>query len=59
MRAGLGQRALHARGRIGVSRCPFRNLRVAALQLRIERGGGNALVAINRDSITQIQLLHW
>lgn len=29
------------------------------LQLRIERGGGNALVAINRDSITQIQLLHW
>lgn len=30
-----------------------------SLQLRIERGGGSALVAINRDSITQIQLLHW
>ncbi|MBS0487683.1 MAG: hypothetical protein JSS13_10095 [Proteobacteria bacterium] len=29
------------------------------VQLRIERGGGSALVAINRDSITQIQLLHW
>ena len=29
------------------------------LQLRIDRGGGNALIAINRDSISQVQLLHW
>lgn len=29
------------------------------VQLRIERGGGSALIAISRDSITQIQLLHW
>ncbi len=29
------------------------------LQLRIERGGGHALIAINRDGISQIQLLHW
>ncbi|HST27944.1 MAG TPA: hypothetical protein VLK26_06200 [Rudaea sp.] len=29
------------------------------LQLRIERGGGHALIAISRDGISQIQLLHW
>lgn len=29
------------------------------LQLRIDRGGGNALIAINRDSISQVQLLNW
>ncbi|HTI96609.1 MAG TPA: hypothetical protein VL425_08900 [Rudaea sp.] len=29
------------------------------LQLRIERGGGHALIAINRDGISQVQLLHW
>lgn len=29
------------------------------LQLRIERGGGSALIAISRDGISQIQLLHW
>lgn len=29
------------------------------LQLRIERGGGSALIAINRDSVAQVQLLHW
>ncbi|MBS0571426.1 MAG: hypothetical protein JSS28_12505 [Proteobacteria bacterium] len=29
------------------------------LQLRIERGGGSALIAIDRTTITQVQLLHW
>jgi hypothetical protein len=29
------------------------------LQLRIERGGGHALIAISRDGISQVQLLHW
>lgn len=29
------------------------------LQLRIERGGGTAVIAINRDDISQVQLLHW
>lgn len=29
------------------------------LQLRIERGGGNALIAISRAGISQVQLLHW
>jgi hypothetical protein len=29
------------------------------LQLRIERGGGNALIAISRANISQVQLLHW
>jgi len=29
------------------------------LQLRIERGGGHALIAINRAGISQVQLLHW
>ena len=29
------------------------------LQLRIERGGGSALIAINRDDVSQVQLLHW
>lgn len=29
------------------------------LQLRIERGGGHALIAVSRDGISQVQLLHW
>ena len=29
------------------------------LQLRIERGDGNALIAISREGISQVQLLHW
>jgi hypothetical protein len=29
------------------------------LQLRIERGGGSALIAIDRSGISQVQLLHW
>lgn len=29
------------------------------LQLRIERGGGDALIAINHVSVVQVQLLHW
>lgn len=29
------------------------------LQLRIERDGGNALIAVSRDGISQIQLLNW
>ncbi|MBS0556026.1 MAG: hypothetical protein JSR27_01280 [Proteobacteria bacterium] len=30
-----------------------------AVQMRIERGGGSALITIGRDSVSQAQLLHW
>jgi hypothetical protein len=29
------------------------------MQLRIDRGGGNAVIAISRGGIAQVQLLHW